>query len=183
MQEDFPRTPSPVYSQSNLLSQGVVDETVDHDALIGTSNGVSSSLGSDDRRISSDSDPLVAPTSSLSSHDRTGRADVNDSDVTAMESQMKSLNMANLPNSENQKNQEQWQYSSQNNLLQHQVHQQQSNLSQAQSAKSRVISQGVNCAYIGVDQVLHNSSKFTAEVQPVLQSSGFTPPQIGRAHV
>ncbi|XP_075673120.1 pumilio homolog 6, chloroplastic-like [Castanea sativa] len=175
IQEDFPRTPSPVYSQSNLLSQGVVDEAVDHDALIGTANGVSSTLGSDDRRISSDSDPLAAPTSSSSSHDRTGRVDVNDSDVTTMEFQMKSLNISNLPNSENQKNQEQWQYSGQNNLLQHQVHQQQSNLSQAQSAKSRVISQGVNCAYVGVDQVLHNPSKF-AEVQPVLQSSGFTPP-------
>lgn len=182
MQEDFPRTPSPVYS--NLLSQGVVEEAVDHDAasssfhdpLISTSNGITSALGSDDRSVSPNSDPLSAPTSSSSSHDRTGRADVNNSGVTTIESQMKALNISNLPNLENQKNQEQWQYSSQNNLLQHQVHQQQNNLSQVQSAKSQVISQGVNCAYIGVDQFLHNPSKFAAEVQPVLPSSGFTPP-------
>lgn len=184
LQEDFPRTPSPVYSQSNLLSHEVVEEAVDHDAdssslcdpVISSSNGVTSTIGVVDRRVPSNSDPLAGPVSSSSSHGHTGSADVNDLDVAIIESGMKVLNMSNCPTPEIQKNQEQWHHSHQNNLLQHQVHQQPSNFSQFQTNKSQVISQGVNCAYISVDQFLHNPSKFTAEVQPVLQSSGFTPP-------
>jgi pumilio RNA-binding family len=183
-QEDLPHTPPSVYSQSNLLSHGVVEEAVDHngdsrslcDPLISTSNGVTSTPSADYRRASSNSDPSVGPDSRSSFHDRIGSADVNDSNITTIESEMKALFRSNPPNPENQKNQEQWQHGSQNNILQPLVHQLQNNFSQVQTAKSQVISQGVNCTYVGADQFLHNPSKFTVEVQPVLQSSGFTPP-------
>ncbi|KAG6705805.1 hypothetical protein I3843_07G191400 [Carya illinoinensis] len=183
VQEDSPHIQSSEYSHSNLLSHGVAEEAFDHDAdsrslcdpIISTSNGVTSTFGTDDRRTLSSSDPLGGPVSSSSSHDLTGNRDVNDLGVTTIESDLKALNISNLPSSENRKNQEHWQRSSQNNLLLHQV-QQQSNLSQFQTAKSQVISQGANCTYVGVDRFVHNTSKFTAEVQPVLQSSGFTPP-------
>jgi pumilio RNA-binding family len=185
LQEDLPRTPSPVYSQSNLLSHGVAEEAVDRntdssslcDPLISTSNGITSTLSADYRRASSNSDPLVCPDSSTSRHGRIGSADVNDSNITSIESEMKALFLSNPPNPENRKNQEQWQHASQNNILQPLVHQLQNNFSQVQPAKSQVISQGgVNCTYVGSDQFLHNPSKFALEVQPVLQSSGFTSP-------
>lgn len=53
MQEDFPRTPSPVYNQSRSLSPGTTDEAAEqdvfsgslHDSTASTSNGIPSILG------------------------------------------------------------------------------------------------------------------------------------------
>ncbi|KAG6644128.1 hypothetical protein I3843_08G033900 [Carya illinoinensis] len=184
IQEDFPRTPSPVYSQPNLLNHGVVEEAVErnvdssslNDSIINTSKGVTSTLVADDRRAPSSSDHLDGTVPSSASPDHSGIGDVNDFDITSIESEIKDLNISNLPIPESRKNQQQWQYSSQNSLSQHQVHEQQSNLSQFPKGKSQAISQGQNCTYIGMNQFLQNPSKFTAEVQPVLRSSGFTPP-------
>ncbi|KAK9269332.1 hypothetical protein L1049_001103 [Liquidambar formosana] len=143
IQEDFPRTPSPVYNHSLSISHVSKEEAVDPDAD-------SSSLH----------DPSVC---------------TSNSDATGIESEMKALNMSSIPSLEIKKNQE-WQHSQQNNLLQNQVHQQQSNTFQILGGKCQIISQGMNQAYIGMDQFLRGPSEFSAEVQPVLQSSGFTPP-------
>lgn len=193
-QEDFPRSPSPVYSHSLSLS---VEEAVDADSRslqdqsVSTSNVVTSTLG--------DTDHLTARVSSSSSLDQTGsrpptpllhQGDSNnvgihfknevlvrgiDPDAISVESKMKGLNISSIPTSVSQKNQEEWQHGHQNNLIQQQVHQQQSNMYQVQGARSHVISQGINHTYIGMDQFLHAPPEFSAEVQPVLQPSGFTP--------
>ncbi|KAH8505200.1 hypothetical protein H0E87_012448 [Populus deltoides] len=166
IQEDFPRTPSPVYNQSRSLSSGMTDEPADHDIVssslpdptVSTSNAVPSILGT------------IQPKPPRS------KGFLNTADVNVIEPGMKDLNISSLQNPKEQTNQEQWQHSYQSHVQQHQVHQQPNNSFQVQSAKSQMGHQGVNSAYIDVDQALHGPSKFSAEVQPVLQSSGFTPP-------
>ncbi|XWS28131.1 hypothetical protein CRYUN_Cryun25bG0039300 [Craigia yunnanensis] len=101
------------------------------------------------------------------------------SNVSVIDTEMKDLNIStlHLRNSENLKNQEKKRYNYQNSLLQRQGElQQPSNPFQVQTAKSQSTPQGVNGAYVGMDQFMQAPSKFSAEVQPVLQSSGFTPP-------
>ncbi|XWS70968.1 hypothetical protein CRYUN_Cryun03dG0096500 [Craigia yunnanensis] len=141
---------------------------------------------------SSSSNPCTATTSSMrylqkgALHNRdihlkdeviVGHA--SSSDVSVIESGMTDLNIStlHLRNSENHKNQEQKRHNYKNSLLRHQGQlQQPSNPFHVQTAKSQSTPEGVNGAYIGMDQFMQAPSKFSAEVQPVLQSSGFTPP-------
>lgn len=178
LQEEFRGSSSPVY----VLGNGIAEESADHDAgssslydsSIRTPNVIMSNLGTN--VVSSDADPSPAPVPSSSSLDCTRSVGGNESGISIIGSEMKALNISSLPNMGNQVNQEQWQHSCQNNLLPQKIKQHQGNLSQPQSAKSQTTTQGVNSSYFGVDQFLHGPSKFSAEVQPVLQSSGFTPP-------
>lgn len=187
-QEDFRGSPSPVYNQRHVLSDEIAQESADHDtgssslydSPINTPNNIISNVGMDDG-ASSNVDLSSAPGPSSLSLDCTRSMSGNDSSINVIASEMKALNISNLRNSGNQVNQEQWQHKCQNNFVQNKIHQQQSNLSQAQSAKSQVANQGVNSTYAGVDQFLHGPSKFSTEVQPVLQSSGFTPPLYANA--
>ncbi|KAG8639601.1 pumilio homolog 6, chloroplastic isoform X2 [Manihot esculenta] len=194
IQEDYPRTPSPVYNQSHSFSSGTTDEAADHDvdssslhnSPFSTSNVLASTVGTDRISLSFNADPSTAPVSSSSPHKCTGatnpmqpllKGDLKIQDVIIIESEMKDLSISSLPVSKDQKFQQQWPHRYQDNVQQHQVQkQQQSNSFQVHSGKSQLISQGLNSTYISMDQFLHGPSKFTAEVQPVLQSSGFTPP-------
>ncbi|XVE98819.1 hypothetical protein REPUB_Repub03eG0141300 [Reevesia pubescens] len=170
---------------------------------IGATNTVTSALDAD-IGLSSRADQATLPSSSLSSNPCTATAssmpylqkgvldnrdirlkdevfvgNASSSDVSFIESEMKDLNISTLRprNSENHKNHEQKRHNYQNSLLQHQGQlQQPSNPFQVQAAKSEATARGVNGAYIGMDQFMQAPSKFSAEVQPVLQSSGFTPP-------
>uniref|UniRef100_A0A6N2KI29 PUM-HD domain-containing protein n=1 Tax=Salix viminalis TaxID=40686 RepID=A0A6N2KI29_SALVM len=168
IQEDFPRTPSPVYNQSRSLSPGTTDEAADQDVIAGslhdctasTSNSIPSILGT------------TQPKPPLS------KGFLNRADIGVIESRMKDLNISSPQNPKEQIYQEQWQHSYQSRVQQHQV-QQPSNVFQVQNARSQMGSQGVNSAHISMDQLLHGPSKFSAEVQPVLQSPGFTPPLYG----
>ncbi|KDP46602.1 hypothetical protein JCGZ_04536 [Jatropha curcas] len=165
-QEDYPRTPSPVYNQAHSLSPGTTDEAADRDAdssllynpPADTMNAAASSLGT------------TQPMQPLR------QGNLNSADVIVLESKMKGLNISSLPDSKDQKYQQQWQHGYHGNMLQHQVIQQQNNSFQVQSVKSQMGAQGANSAYVEMNQFLHGPSKFSAEVQPVLQSSGFTPP-------
>ena len=106
------------------------------------------------------------------------------SNVSVIDSELKDLNIStlHLQNSGNLKNQEKKRYNYQNSLLQRRGElQQPSNPFQDQTAKSQSTAQGVNGAYIGMDRFMQPPSKFSAEVQPVLQSSGFTPPHYATA--
>lgn len=209
IQDDFPRTPSPVYNQSRSLIHGSPGKTVEHDAdssslhdsSVGTSNLVASTLVTDNLGPSSNANPAIAPVSNSLSLDGTGSTPpspalierdahnldvhleddvliggITVSDFVSTESKMKDSNTSSLPNSGNKKNQEDWHHNRQKNWLQHQVHQQQGNSFQVQGAKSQMVFQGTNHTNINMDQYLHGSSKFSTEAQPVLQSSGFTPP-------
>ncbi|XP_022755451.1 pumilio homolog 6, chloroplastic [Durio zibethinus] len=172
------------------------------DPSIGVTNAVTSNLDGD-MGLSSRADQTTLPSSSSSSNACTATTssmpylqkgvlhnrdihlkdevivgNASGSDVSVIDSVMKDLNISTLRmrNSENHKNQEQKQHNYQNSLLQHQGQlQQPSNPFHVQTAKSQSTPQGVNGAYIGIDQFMQAPSKFSAEVQPVLQSSGFTP--------
>ncbi|OIW20672.1 hypothetical protein TanjilG_19737 [Lupinus angustifolius] len=179
IQEDFPRTMSPVYNKSFSISHGlVVGEPIDsdagstssHDPPVSTAEAAKPTGSSDDTRVSSTVDSH-APVASSLSIESTGSVGFSDIDVTTVESQLKALSVSNLPNSESPSNEEKWKTSYQNSLKQHQIYQQQNNPYEVPNASS----QSVNYAYIGREQFPHNSSKFS-DVQPVLQSSGFTPP-------
>ncbi|KAK7388122.1 hypothetical protein VNO78_22928 [Psophocarpus tetragonolobus] len=170
--EDSPQIMPPIYNKS----LGVVDELIDvdtgstssHDPPVTTVEAVKPTLGADDIRLSSTVDSHVPVTSSSSLNSTESRG-FNDSDVAIVESQLRGLNVSNLLNSESQSYEDKWKKSFQNNLMQHQ---QQNYPCEVPSINS----QSDKCAYIGMEQFLHNTSKFSSDVQPVLQSSGYTPP-------
>ncbi|KAK7265235.1 hypothetical protein RJT34_32851 [Clitoria ternatea] len=141
-----------------------------HDPPVTTLDDIKPTAGTDDIRLSStvDSSALVTSSSPLNS---TGSMGFNDLDVTHAESQFRALSVSNLPNSESQSYEDKWKNSCENNMTQHQH---QSNPCEVPS--SRTNSQNEECAYIGMEQFLHNPNKFSSDVQPLLQSSGFTPP-------
>nr|KYP62389.1 Pumilio isogeny 2 [Cajanus cajan] len=178
IQEDFPRTMSPVYNKSLSVSHGLVDKPIDlevgsssyHNPPFTAVEAAKSTVGADDIRLSSSID-THAPVASSSSLESTGSIDVSDLDVATVESQLKALGVSNLPNPESLNYEEKWKTSYQNNMMQHQGCQQQNNQSDVPSANS----QNINSAYGGREQFPCNSSKFS-NVQPLLQSSGFTPP-------
>lgn len=203
LQEDVPNTSSPLHSHSHSSSYEITEEADDcgvgSSSLQTTVNASTSRADPGNTESSSDDDP--ASFSSLASCGCSGTTpsmqpiqkvvpsdteiylknellvdNVSNPDVPTLISDMKNLNMSNLPNFENQETQEHRPNNYQNILLQHQAHQQRSNSIQFQNAKPQMNSQGVNGAFIGSDQFLHASSKFSAEIQPMLQSSGFTPP-------
>lgn len=179
IQEDFPRTASPVYSKSISVNHGIVEEAIDldagssssHDPLSTTVDGAKFTANAEDMRLSSIVD-TSAPIASSSSLVSTGSMGSNDLDVSVVESQLKALNISNLPNSENQSFEEKLKQMFHNNLIQPQTHQQRNNPYEVPSANPQV----VNGAYVGIEQSPLNSSKFSSDVQPLLQSSGFTPP-------
>ncbi|KAJ4709276.1 putative Pumilio [Melia azedarach] len=197
IQEDFPRSSSPVNNQSHSLGYGMTEEAVDHDSdssslrdpSVSSSNAVRTNIGADNTSVSLHADLSAVHNSSSSSHDCTGTIpsttpteegtssdtdiwtkdevlvhDINKSDINVILSKMKDLNM-NLPNFGNQKHQDELQ-----------EHQQLSSSSQVQSAQSQITSHGVIGTYVGMDQFHHGPPKLSTVVQPVLQSSGFTPP-------
>ncbi|XP_061355841.1 pumilio homolog 6, chloroplastic-like isoform X2 [Gastrolobium bilobum] len=178
IQEDFPRTMSPVYNKSLSVSHGVVDKALDleagpsssHDPPVTTVEAAEPTIGANDLRVSSSFDTHT-PVASSSSLESTGSVGFSDLDVTTIESQLKALNVSNLPNSASLSYEEKWTTSYQNNLMQRQVFQQQNDPCEVPSANSL----DVNSVYIGREQFPHNSSK-SSDVQPLLQSSGFTPP-------
>lgn len=182
IQEDFGGSPQPVYNHSRTLGNEIPEEFIDqrpvssslHDPPINVTAAIRTNMvatSADNTVLSLNDDSSPAPIASSSSLDFTRTTGINDAGVAVIESEMKALNISNIL--ENKKNQEQWQRSYQNHFPQHQIHQQQNSLSQLQSGKSQIASQG---AYVGMDQYLHSTTKFAADVQPLLQTSGFTPP-------
>lgn len=80
LQNDFPRTPSPVYNQSSSLICGSPGKTLEqdadrsssHDSSAGILNLVTSTLGTDDLGLSSNANPSIAPVSNSLSLNGTG---------------------------------------------------------------------------------------------------------------
>ncbi|XP_061361540.1 pumilio homolog 6, chloroplastic-like [Gastrolobium bilobum] len=169
--DDLPHTMSSVYNKS----LGVVDEIINLDAgsssshgpLVTTVDAPKPSVVADDIRLSSTVDS-PAPVTSSSSLESTGSMGFSDLDVT-IESQLRALSASNLPNSESQSYEDKWKNSCQNNLMQCL---QQNNPREVSSANS----QSENCTFVGTEQFLHNPSNYSYDFQPVLHSSGFSPP-------
>ncbi|XAR63731.1 hypothetical protein NMG60_11023772 [Bertholletia excelsa] len=192
-------------SLSHELGEGSVDCDADSSSLRGPSFSKSKSIkstpGANDTKLSLRTDLPEANMSCSSSFESTGSTtdnpplisrnpnslgarlevealtgNVAESDVTCIESKMKTMNISRLQNSDAYKNQSSWQNSHPNSMGQPQVYPQLKHESQVQVSKSQMVSQGVNQAYTGMNQFLHGPSSFSSsEVQPILQSSGFTP--------
>lgn len=187
LQEDFPRSSSPVYNQSH--SFGYSDSSSLRDPSVISSNGVSTTTGAHNTGVSSKVDVSTAYNVSSSSHDWTATIsstppteevtsndtdiwtkdevldrDISHSDISVIISNMKDFNTGHS-NLGNQKNQAQLN-----------VHSQVSSSSQFENAHSQVSSLGLIGTHIGMDQFHHGPSRPSTAVQPVVQSSGFTPP-------
>ncbi|RVW64138.1 Pumilio-like 6, chloroplastic [Vitis vinifera] len=145
-----------------------------HDSSVGTSNLVASTLVTDNLGPSSNANPAIAPVSNSLSLDGTGSTPpspalierdahnldvhleddvliggITVSDFVSTESKMKDSNTSSLPNSGNKKTKK--------------------------IGTTTVRKTGCNTRYIN-NRAIHFKFKFSTEAQPVLQSSGFTPP-------
>ncbi|XP_077238545.1 pumilio homolog 5-like isoform X3 [Tasmannia lanceolata] len=187
IQEDFPRTPSPLYNQSRLSSNAATDEASEQDPNVNTSHDSSTSAA----KIQESDTATVGPT--LRVHDiglqresNSGDVHLDDevlnsgvtgSDISSIESEMKSFSISNLPNSEGRRNQQVRQHAQHSNLPRNQLYPQGSTVSEVQGAHSQMISQGINHFYNGMDNFTYAHSNFSSvEMQPVFQTSGVTPP-------
>ncbi|KAG4932406.1 hypothetical protein JHK87_046408 [Glycine soja] len=161
--EDFPHNMSPVYNKF----LGVVDELIGIDTGSSSSHGppvttvdaVKPTIGADDIRLSSTVDS-PAPVTSSSSLNSTGSMGFNDLHVTIVESQLRALSVSNLPNSESRSYEDKWENSFQNNLMQHQL---QNYPCEVPSTNS----QSEKCTYVGMEQFLHNPSKFSSDASGI----------------
>ncbi|MCL7035317.1 hypothetical protein MKW94_007179, partial [Papaver nudicaule] len=210
IQEDFPRTPSPVYTLSRPSGPVGTEDSTDHDshdpsietklAELNVKSGgidvVSANLGVTGVGLVPNSDTSAAsisPDRSGSSHsapkgksssvekapleeDRLIGGPIG-SDVSSIESEMKNLNISNLPNVEDPKNQQKWQHPQQNSFHQRHFHSHQGGTSYpVQGMQSQIATQGLNSVYNGADQLYQGQSKFSSvEVQPVFQPPGINP--------
>lgn len=137
-----------------------------HDHAVTILDSAKPIVGPDDIRLSSDVDSPASVTSSslLESTGSTSMSELN------VESQLRDLSVSNLPNSDSQSCEVKWKKSFQNNPIQNQ---QQNNPCEPPSINP----QSGKSTYAGMEPFLHNPSKFSSsDVQPLLQSSGFTPP-------
>lgn len=173
IQDNFPRTPSPVYNQSRALSHESIEEAINYvaDPPTRTPTAISSTPSADNTGESSYSDPATVPISSSSYLDST----------RGIEFGMDAINISRTRNSENQKNQKHSQHVHQMNMPQEQLSQQQSHPFQVVSPHPQMIPQGIGLTYIGTDQLHQGSSNFSMTsanpFHPNLQPSGYFSPQ------
>ncbi|KAL0338776.1 UNVERIFIED_CONTAM: Pumilio6, chloroplastic [Sesamum angustifolium] len=99
--------------------------------------------------------------------------DVDNAHIETVES----VNSFSFSNLDSHKFQKKEQLNVQNNVLQQPAAPQERNTSQVQGSYSQIIYPGTGHAYGSLNQFPYGSASVTtAEVQPILQSSGFTPP-------
>lgn len=96
-------------------------------------------------------------------------------DVSGVQNGIKALKISCPPYSESHGGRGERQHNFQNNLVQRQAFQQGVNF-QFQGNMPQIVSQGTNTSYIVANQFVHGGNFSSAEAQPVLHSSGFTPP-------
>ncbi|KAK6131693.1 hypothetical protein DH2020_034560 [Rehmannia glutinosa] len=90
---------------------------------------------------------------------------------------VKSVNVFSASNSDSHKLHKKEQLIPQNNMLHQQAAPQECSTSRVQDSYAQIIYPGISHAYGGLNQFNYNSSSVSmAEIQPTLQSSGFTPP-------
>lgn len=102
-----------------------------------------------------------------------------DTEVTSLQTGIKALTISSPLNLENHEGQGERQNNFQTSLLQHQMHQ--GGSFQFQGAMPQIVSQGTNNPYAVANQFFHGGKFASSEVQPVLHSSGFTPPLFATA--
>ncbi|CAI9766443.1 unnamed protein product [Fraxinus pennsylvanica] len=200
-QEDPLQTSLPSYSQYCSPSHKSMEKEVELEADFSASTSAASAPSADDTRQVSQCNPLTAPVSSpplidgtrgtlirpsllkthlntvnLDSKDNLLTTGVSDLDVAHIKSGIEGVNLSSASNSDYNKIQHNVQVFSYNNMLQQQTFSQQGNASRVQGSQSQISYPGLIRAYSSNHFHYGSSSISTAEVQPILQSSGFTPP-------
>lgn len=184
IQEEFYHTSSPSHDQSRssgnkALEKSMVSDTssrVQHNnhASISTAGGNNPRLEDMMQSLSFDGQTgiIVGPPV----HERDFNAVKDDAEGNHIEA-IKSVNLLNASDLESQKLNKTDHLVSQNEVPQHQAAPQEYNTSQVQSAYSQIVYPGMNPAYGSLNQFHYGSSSVsTADIQPTLQSSGFSTP-------
>ncbi|EEF48717.1 pumilio, putative [Ricinus communis] len=200
IQEDFPRTPSPVYSQSRSSSHAA-EEAVDVDAHAISSNvspvniskGSESNSGSSDVcvdtfalevdaiRLISDTHPTVTSFSSSYSLDEkpTGEKDESGTEDTALESHVSfrgTLQRGISRTEARARNKQEEQQSYGKNVPQNHLSVQQGIPHQAQGVQAQIISQGMTQSHNSLDILSYDHHRFSIEVQQPMHSSALNQP-------
>lgn len=192
LQEDFPRTNSPVYSQELSLIRESEEEVVTHNAdssslddpTFHSSKSVEPIPSGDNMVQTSYSGPHESDSSSSSvptsgntlsqkavyrQHSNPLDTHLGNITITCSESSTNSVIQSSSPNPKDR------QLIHQNYMLHEHVPNQQTYSFDIQSAKSQ--SQGISNAYISTNQYLHGPPNYSgADVQPMPHPSGFNPP-------
>ncbi|PON87697.1 Coatomer beta subunit [Trema orientale] len=199
IQEDFPRTPSPVYNQSRSSSHATTDEPVDYD-VHATSSNISSlnkiqepssgsigspeinSLDSHATKLTPTNVPLSTSLPSSLHSDETGNpqgdvssdkyVNLDDSASTGGPFRLDTSTIESRTNLKAKSNQEE-QQSYIKNVPKLPLSRQHG--SSYQVFPGRRVSQGMNNLERYIEKVPHGHPSFSVEVQPSLHSPGFTP--------
>ncbi|CAK9146116.1 unnamed protein product [Ilex paraguariensis] len=190
IQEDFPRTPSPVYNQSHASSHATAEEPVDcnveaislDNLSISISNLPESKSGSvavfmetaNARGLAADNDPPFASLSKKSNPD-TVRSSTAPHQVE-VSNKYAGLGDDVSVSGSTRKKQEQ-EFLEKNLQVAQNPYSQQSTAHQVHRFQAEVVAQGVNQTHNGLDKVPHGQPKFSSvEVQSLLQPPGLVPP-------
>ncbi|KAK4839214.1 hypothetical protein QYF36_020125 [Acer negundo] len=201
IQEDFPRTPSPVYNQSHSSTHATSEEPIEHDVLavsldvssvniseVPESTDVcvdASTVDGNDVALISNNDPLATSLSSLPCPDETQISPTRQLDDTSTkkggledDSSVSDVPQSDVSkiDSRMRKKQEEQQYHGRI-MLQHHPSAQQSTSYQVQGVQAQAVSLGMIHTNSGMEKLTHGQMKLSSfEVQPSLHSPGLTPP-------
>ncbi|KAL0308312.1 UNVERIFIED_CONTAM: Pumilio6, chloroplastic [Sesamum radiatum] len=196
MQEDSYHASSPSYDQCRSLSYRSIEETVVseadshimHNITVNMSSAGTNTPCLDGIRPVSSLDGTRGSVVGPPAHRRdfnAVRVDMQDNLSTSVAGDVdnahvetvESVNSFSFSNLDSHKFQKKEQLNRQNNVLQQPAAPQERNTSQVQGSYSQIIYPGTGHAYGSLNQFPSGSASVTtAEVQPILQSSGFTPP-------
>ncbi|KAJ8535755.1 hypothetical protein K7X08_034156 [Anisodus acutangulus] len=201
IQEDFPRTPSPVYNQSRPSGHVAVEEPTDSDiqspTLDGLSLDISNKLGADacadvsgDHDIAASDQSLDITLEKESCVDSLGRSsspqkseipanDVHLVNELLVSDEIASGILKNVPAPEGSKNKDEQYFHSRNGVeqqQQQQYHSQRSTTYQVNGPQVQVNTLGTNALQSSLAKGYGYSWFSSAEVQAAPQSSGLTPP-------
>ncbi|KAL5974181.1 hypothetical protein ACLOJK_030844 [Asimina triloba] len=185
IQEDFPRTPSPVYNQPRSSSHSVADETgdlADFVTALNDSSGVAEVPESNTASTGAHAGILTLRNRIGSSHPvlkgESNSLGVRvDDDVDIIESEMKSFSVSDKPNAEGHRSQPERKHAQPSNFTRHHLNPRRRPPPLVQGVLNPVTSQSQQQFYNGTDHISHGHPKHsTVDVQPLLQASGVAPP-------
>lgn len=202
IQEDFPRTPSPVYNQSHSSSHAATEKPIDHDisaislddlslniSMLSDSKSASDGVyadmnaeGVNDHGLTSTDNPSATSLPRKSYSDRVSgsvplqNVEASSKDAGSGDKMLASgATRSDAFSLQGQKGHD-------SNLQQQQQRQRQQPFSQQggtyqiRGAQPPVFSQGMNLPYSGIEKVSHGHPKNSAVAQSTLQPPGLTPP-------
>ncbi|KAI8544847.1 hypothetical protein RHMOL_Rhmol08G0326800 [Rhododendron molle] len=199
IQEDFPRTPSPVYNLSHSSSHAVTEKPIDHDVSaislddLSLNNSLSdcksgsdsvyadmNAEGVNDRGLISTDNPSVTSLPRKSYSDTvSGSLPPQTVEVSSKDTGSGDKILGSVATRSDAFSLQGQQKGHENNLQQHQRQQpfsQQGSTYQIRAAQPPVFSQGMNLPRSGIEKVYHGHPKNSAVAQPTLQPPGLTPP-------